>query len=663
MVNGKSSLTALAVLAGLGYCATTNYCDISKNICINDGFVTLPIRGGIANITINTLEVNVQTNKTTSLRFSNGIPIDKNSATKPQFNNNETSVSWNIPSRNCAVVASMTNGRLRIQLSQPDNSNITWPITGGNVDAKYQSLQYPRGPGRNIPLRDEFWNQGTQQWAKGPGTFGDMVLDDEGVDVSNDFMMPFWGYSAGQGLGSAYMLEEDIETTVKHTSESGSLQSSFTHTFSQRENTLTYSVMFEVTDGSVLAPGFAYRRYLQETKNLLLMKDKITSLPQNKRLLGAFHAYCWGESGCDMEAMKKLVAFGIKKLWVGWNDNPMTNETTKFAKNQGYLVGPYDTFANGQPANESDTVLGIWPGTAYPDQCIRKADGSIMAGFHDRGCYMSTQAQALSELKTGNMAQRVRNSTATGANSYFLDVDASPEFFTDYSKDHPQNMMMDRKNRLDRMLKIAKEFVLGSENSKGWANSAVSFGHGSLTMVDPRFWTFLMNKKNVYGGYTPPGGPEMFFKPVDFPENFATTMFGPKYMIPLTEAVLHDSVVNVDRWDIPLYKFPVVTKQRVLQSMLYNVPVMLAINGTVIEEKGAEIAKFQKFFEPLHETGGLLPLTTFEYLSEDRMTQATTFGNGELKIIVNFGSVAKYGGPDKGCVRAILNNKQSDLCV
>ncbi|KAF3932954.1 hypothetical protein ABW20_dc0102193 [Dactylellina cionopaga] len=577
-------------------------------------------------------------------------------------------VTWNLPSRNCTIKAYTENGRLVVTLSQPDESTITWPTTGGGVDEKYQSLQYPRGPGRNIPLRDEFWNQGTEEGSKGPGIGGDLVISSEGYndqEMSTNFWMPFWGYSAEEGLGSAYILPEDIETTVKHASVDGSLQMSLTHAFSERENTTSYTVLFEVTDGSPLASALSYRKYLQETNNLRLMKDKIATLPDNSRLLGAFHGYVFGESGRTVQAMKNLEAAGIKKFWVGYDtDLPMSKEVVEQAQTQGYLVGPYDTYANGQSTDEADTVLAKWPGTAYPEQCIIMKNGKVREGFAHRGCYMSTQAQALSEPTSGNLAQRLKNSTENGSKSYFLDVDAASEFFTDFSKEHGQNKITDRKNRVDRMLKISKDFVLGSEDSHGWANSAVSYGHGSLTQMDGRVFSALLNVKSKWGGYTPAKGPEMFFKGIELPENFIKTMFDVKYMIPLTEAVLHDSVVNVDRWDVPLYKFPALVKQRVLQGMLYNAPMMFAVNGTVIAEKGEEIAKYQNFSQPLHETGGLLPLTKFSYSTQDKMVQKTEFGNGDLIVTANFGDVKDpSSGLGGKCVKASLKGKETSLCV
>ncbi|KAK6341388.1 hypothetical protein TWF696_008465 [Orbilia brochopaga] len=667
MITSLQLSVALALFASSASCVPVNTsCDATKDACIDGDFVTFPIAGGIVNITTSSLGINVRTSNS-SLRLSNGIDSSDGLSTAPTLiDPGKGVVAWNITSRRCAVKAYSDKRRLIVALSQPDKSTVTWPITGSGVDSKYRSLQYPRGPGRNVPLDDKFWNGGTSEGAEGPGTDGDMAIAGDGdeIEMATNFLMPFWGYSAGQGLGSAYFLPEDIGTTVKHTSVGGSLQMSLTHTFSQRENTTSYTVVFELTNGSPLASAWTYRRYLQETGNLRLMKDKIAALPDNSRLLGAFHSYNFGDSGRSVQAMKNLASVGIKKLCLGYDDDPMSKEAVEQAQTQGYLIGPYDTYANGQPSNNSDTTLGKWPGTAYPDQCIHRFDNTIKPGFARRGCYMSTQAQALSEPTSGNLAARLKNTTENGAKAYFLDVDAASEFFTDFSPEHPQNMMTDRKNRLDRMLKISKQFVLGSEDSHGWANSAVSYGHGSFSQMDGRFFSALLNVSRIWGGYQPASGPDTFFKPIILPENFVTTMFDPRYMVPLSEAVLHDSVVNVDRWDLPLYKFPVLIKQRVLQSMLYNVPVLLAINGTVIEEKGKDIAKYQNFFQPLHEVGGLLPLTKFTYLTQDKMVQSTEFGNGELILTANFGDARDpASGLEGKCVNAKLRGKETSLCV
>ncbi|EPS35516.1 hypothetical protein H072_11048 [Dactylellina haptotyla CBS 200.50] len=638
-------------------------CNSSKDICLNGSSVTIPINGEIANLTTSTLQVTFRARNGTNLRLSNGLQTsDQVAADSPKIENGKA--TWNLPTRNCTVTAYGQNGRLVVTLSQPDGSNVTWPITGGGVDNKYQSLQYPRGPGRNIPLRDEFWNQGTEGPEKS-GTGGDMIIPGNGnnnLDVAVNFMMPFWGYSAGEGRGSAYILPEDIGTKVNHKSVNGSLQTSFTHSFSRKQNTTSYTVIFEITDGSPLASAFSYRRYLQENNKLMRLKDKIAALSDTSRLLGAFHAYCFGVDGCSADSMKKLANAGIKKLWVGYDQESIPQDAVKQAQGQGYIVGPYDTYANGQPSNESDSHVAKWPGNAYPEQCITLYNGKQKLGFGQRGCYMSTQAQALAEPSTGNLAARLNSTTSNGVLSYFLDVDAASEFFTDFSESHGQNMMMDRKNRLDRMLKISKKFVLGSEDSHGWANGVVSYSHGTLTQMDNRFFGALLGVKEVYGGYKPDGGPDMFFKPISLPKNFATTMFDMSYMIPLTEAVLHDSVVNVDRWDVPLHKFPAVEKQRILQNMLYNVPAMLAINGTVIEEKGQQIAKYQNFFQPLHETGALLPLTKFEYLTQDKMLQRTEFGNGDLVLTANFAG-EKLGGLEGMCVAAKIRDVEAKLCV
>ncbi|GAA3073792.1 hypothetical protein GCM10020000_68420 [Streptomyces olivoverticillatus] len=55
--------------------------------------------------------------------------------------------------------------------------------------------------------------------------------------------------------------------------------------------------------------------------------------------------------------MRKLRALGVDRMWLGYDadDNPMDAAAVAAAKKAGYLVGPYDSFANGQDPKKSDT--------------------------------------------------------------------------------------------------------------------------------------------------------------------------------------------------------------------------------------------------------------------------------------------------------------------
>ncbi len=324
------------------------------------------------------------------------------------------------------------------------------------------------------------------------------------------------------------------------------------------------------------------------------------------------------------------------------------------AKQAGYLVGPYDSFANGQDPQKSDTPTSAWPDRLYPDFCVQRADGTPEPGFHDRGCYMSTEAFEKAEPTRHYLADRTRQMTANGADSYFLDVDAAGELFRDHSAAHPQTKSQDRANRLARMKRLADDakLALGSESAGAWSNQVLSYNHGSGTPVHDGLWKAERDRKK-WGGYTPEKAPDVFFKPAELPAAVAKAMYDPTYRVPLYETALHDGLVNVERWELPYDKLPQQKTNRALLAMLYNTPLNFVIGGDSLEKQGSELAALQKYFSPLHRAAGTEAMTGFRTLTDDRTVQRTVFGDGTLTVTANFGT-KPYEGLPGGCVDAKL---------
>lgn len=90
---------------------------------------------------------------------------------------------------------------------------------------------------------------------------------------------------------------------------------------------------------------------------------------------------------------------------------------------------------------------------------------------------------------------------------------------------------------------------------------------------------------------------------------------------------------------------------------------MLSIDGIVLQQHGAAIAKYQNFFQPLHEIGALVTLDAFSYLTDDQLVQRTEFGSGSLIITANFGN-SNYNTVKSGCVKAKVHGKvTTTLCL
>ncbi|MET9359732.1 glycoside hydrolase [Streptomyces sp. NPDC006632] len=670
----RRSLLAVAVTAALAGGPTPAASAVTAGaagVRIHDGRVDLPVDGGMATIDPATLGIDARTHDGRTLRVSD--PATGDLGRPGDVTRSERGAQWSYPGRGLHVEARVERGRLLVAMTSDRDATLAWPVTG--ADPAAVSLQLPRGEGLSLPVADSFWNSSRGQLAGST------------EDMTSQLTLPVWGYALRGGHGVSYLTPTDIGTSLAYASRGGRLRTTAEHSFSRAGATGDYTVAFALTDGSAIAPAVDYRRWLSEHGMLGSLAEKIRENPETGKLLGAFHAYAWGGAR-RAPAVEHLASLGVSRLWVGYDadDAPMRSEDIAAARRAGYLVGPYDSFANGREKGPDTPPNSVWPGGVYPSFCVRRADGTPQPGFHQQGCYLSSQAFEQAEPQRHYLADRTRSLVAGGASSYFLDVDAAGELFHDHDAAHPMTMAQDRANRLARMRRLSvgtydpaaarrAPLVLGSEAAGSWANQVLAFDHGSATVVDGRLWPMETGHfdtapdrpkdDTAWGGYSPAAAPDTFFKPVrvgDFePEHRAavadalTAMYDPAYRVPLYETALHGSLVNVERWELPFGKLPEQKTTRALLAMLYNTPLNFALSDEDPrnEQNLRELAALQRYFAPLHQAAGTRELTSFAWLTADRAVQRTVFGDGVLTVTANFGATTRAGLPG-GCVDATL---------
>ncbi|GAA1566785.1 hypothetical protein GCM10009678_57120 [Actinomadura kijaniata] len=541
-------------------------------------------------------------------------------------------VAWSFPERGLSVTAGGRGGRLVVEVRSARDGTLKWPVTG--TDRGTSRLAVPVGAGMGLPVDDPFWNAAGSRFAG------------EEMRLAGDLTMPFWGYQVGS-RGVSYIVPTDIGTTLRFVSRKGRLHGETAHTFGKGDGTRDYTVAFSLTDASPVASAQDYRAWMRSRGELGSLKRKIDRNPEAGKLVGAFHAYLWGGAK-SADSVRRMKQAGLGRMWLGYDStgDPMTPDAGAAAKRAGYLVGPYDSWANAQPPATADNPSSRWPGKIYPDGCVRDAAGKPETGFGGRGCYLSSEAM---RKLPSVLADRARRMTANGATGYFLDVDAAGELFRGHDPAHPMTQGRDRDNRVARMGRLSERYVLGSESAAGWANKVIAFDHGAGTAFTNPLWP-LQKDRGTWGGYYPDTGPRFFSKPVDMPADAARAMFDPAYRLPLYETVLHDSVVNLDRWELSLFKLPKLKRTRVLLAMLYNTPLDFVMDGKTPARHGPEMARLQRFFEPLHEAAATRAMTDFRWLTPDHRVQRTRFGDA-LTVTANFGATA-HDGLNGGCVRA-----------
>ncbi|OIK05250.1 glycoside hydrolase [Streptomyces monashensis] len=558
--------------------------------------------------------------------------------------------TWRYPAKGLTVTAAARDGRLAVTVRSARKSTLTWPVTA--TDPNTSEVQFPRGEGLSVPVADRWWN------SAGAGLAGSEA------GLSDGLTMPFWGTSLRDGHGASYIAESDIATTLKFVSAGGRLHTETEHAFSPAQDTLDYTLTFALTDGSPVAAARDYRAWLQAHGGITTLRRKIARNPEVGKLVGAFHAYTWGQAR-TAQGVQRLRELGIDRMWLGYDadGSPMDRSAVSLAERSGYLVGPYDSWANAQDPAAADSSVSTWPAPVWQDACVRGADGRIVTGFGGRGCYVSSEALRGAEPAHHYLADRTRDMTANGANSYFLDVDAAGELFTDHSPAHPMTQARDRENRLRRLARLSggRGLVVGSESAGSWANGVLAFSHGSGTPAPDRLWS-LERDRATWGGYAPAGAPGIFFKPVRLPADVAKAMYDPRYRVPLYQTVLHDSVVSTERWELSWSKLPDQSRTRALLAMLYNVPLNVVLDKAELDAHGRQIAQLQKYFEPLHKAAATRPMTGFRWLTPDRLVQRTTFGDGVLTVTANFSDRAHDGLP-AGCVDAAVDGGRAQrLC-
>jgi hypothetical protein len=348
----------------------------------------------------------------------------------------------------------------------------------------------------------------------------------------------------------------------------------------------------------------------------------------------------WGE-GFSTKMVDALASAGIERAWLGspgWDGLKFHPEMVRRAMEKGYLVGPYDSYHSIHSPKQQDTweTAQFDDPSLYETGAILKADGTPRKGFQQKG-YMLSPAAARPHLE-----RRVTALMKTfRCNSWFMDCDAFGEVFDDYSPTHPATQASDAAERLSRMRWIGDTYhaVIGSEGGSAFAAPVIHFAHGIMTPVvawgDP---DLMKDKQSKYylGAYYPPDAPTLFFKQVPMKDEHRRIYADPKFRLPLYQIVFHDSVVATHQWGYGSLKFEDPGRTRELLELLYGVPPLYHLNQGEWRKRKDEITAHLAFFAPLHREAGLLPMTGFEWLTDDRTVQRSCFGD-TLELTANFG--------------------------
>ncbi len=315
-------------------------------------------------------------------------------------------------------------------------------------------------------------------------------------------------------------------------------------------------------------------------------------------------------------------------------------EVAQLADDAGYLFGIYDSYHSIHSPDTAGTDQ-TWE-TAQFDQelfdngTVMRKDGQYRSGFKHIGRIVNSRVARrwVEKRVTANLA------IAPEMNYYFIDCDSFGQVFDDFHPDHPMTKQEDANERADRLdwISTEKSMVVGSEGGSAYAIPSIHVAEG---VTGPNYgWgdADLKNKDSEYylGRYYPDDEPEVFFKPVPMKDKYIQELYDHETHIPLFEAVWHDSVIAVPHWSNTSLKHPNVANLVALREVLYATPPMYHFNLDEFAKRKDTILKHLAVWSPLHRRVGGKALTEFEWLTEDKAVQRTTFEEGTT-VTVNFG--------------------------
>lgn len=359
----------------------------------------------------------------------------------------------------------------------------------------------------------------------------------------------------------------------------------------------------------------------------------------------------WGD-GFSASILEALHHSGIERALLLLSDlysRTPRPDMAALADEFGYLVGPYDSYHTvHSPSADSDSTweTAQFDLAAYEAGRVVNADGSGNGGFLGRGYHFSPEAAwPYVQQRVGEIV------THTSFSAWFIDCDATAECFDDFSREHSATRVDDITLRRQRLswLESENNMVVGSEGGSVLFSDVIHFGHGVHTPyighLDPSFRD--RGSPHYLGRHWPPDTPEQSFKSVPIPPSLVVPYFDPTVRIPLYQAALGDEIIATHHWSFDSLKFENVKGTRELLEILYMVPPLYHINRETWPERREPILEYLAFWGPLHRELAPVPLTGFDYLSDDRLVQRTTFQTeeGEVKITVNFGGKSQKGYP------------------
>lgn len=112
-------------------------------------------------------------------------------------------------------------------------------------------------------------------------------------------------------------------------------------------------------------------------------------------------------------------------------------------------------------------------------------------------------------------------------------------------------------------------------------------------------------------------------------------MCDPKNRVPLFEMIYHDALIPFPYWGDAVNACPEAVHKKVMYACLYGCAPLYSFQYKDFELLKDSIIDSYKEISAVHKKVALLPMTSFDYLSDDYQIQTTLFGD-KYRVVANF---------------------------
>lgn len=231
-----------------------------------------------------------------------------NAATVVEFQQNSEQATWRLVEPQLAVSLQLETNGVCIEFTSEPAGTLEWPCFTPGAPARGWIL--PLFEGVYVALTNSAWRE-------------ELLSSGRELNTTADLGLPFWGLDGGDFTLTCLVLNP-FNNEVRFDEDAGRMRLRFAHGFTRNNPVKQIPFRFVIGSSSPIEPAREYRRWLQANGQFVSLTDKIKHTPEAEKLLGAPHAYLWGDAVLSVNDVKdwKGLARALQSAGAQTNQSP-----------------------------------------------------------------------------------------------------------------------------------------------------------------------------------------------------------------------------------------------------------------------------------------------------------------------------------------------------